>query len=204
MVNQGHRFSKGSNLGINLRKYRIGAVQVWDSQTGQVLEHYAMGAPIDAVRFKDDIVVSDIGLGGVVWASDNSMILPIDNASVFAPGGETVWVADWGTGTILQIGFEDRTPNAPVVVATGLMNPEGLALNDDGSLLVVETGASRLSHINLSNGEVTTVVDGLELSGPALEGFPPTWYFDVVTIGQSGDIYVSGGGANVIYRISQE
>lgn len=83
------------------------------------------------------------------------------------------------------------------------MNPEGLAYDMDGGLVVVETGASRLSRIDLSTGEVTTIVDGLELSAPGLEGFPPTWGFDGVAIGQSGDIYVSGGGKNVVYRVSQ-
>lgn len=186
-----------------------GAVQVWDSQTNQVLEHYAMGAPIDAIRFKDDIVVSDLGLGGVVWASDHSMILPIDNATVFAPGGlatdgESVWMADWGSGLIWQIGFDGKTADTPVVVASGLLFPEGLAFEKEGSLLVVETGASRLSRIDLATGEVTTVVEGIEPGKPGPEGFPPTWSFDGVAIGQNGDIYVSGGGINGIYRISPE
>ena len=47
------------------------------------------------------------------------------------------------------------------------------------------------------------IVDGLELSGPGLEDYPPTWAFDVVAVGQSGDIYISGGGKNVIYRVSK-
>jgi len=197
----------GNNLVVS--SWFSGAVQVWDPLTNQVLESYPMGAPVDAVRLKDDIAVSDIVLGGVVWASDNSMILPIDNTNVFAPGGlatdgETLWVADWGTGIIWQISFDGSTPGTPVPVVFELSFPEGLVYESDGSLLVVETGASRLSRIDLSTGEVTKVVDGLELSGPALEGYPPTWLFDGVDIGPSGDFYVSGGGANVIYRVTQE
>lgn len=197
----------GNNLLVS--SWFSGAIQVFDPQANQVLEEYVMGAPIDIVRFKDDIVVSDLGLGGVVWASDHSMILPIDNVNVFAPGGlatdgETVWMADWGTGIIWQIGFDGKTPTTPLVVASGLSFPEGLAFEKDGSLLVVETGTSQLSRIDLSTGEVSKIVDGLELSGPGLEDFPPTWIFDGVAVGQSGDIYVSGGGANVLYRISQK
>lgn len=196
----------GQNLVIS--SWFAGAVQVFDPQAGQVLENYKMGAPIDAVRFKDDIVVSDLGLGGVVWASDHSMIFAIDNANLFAPGGlatdgETVWMADWGTGIIWQIGFVGKTPQAPIPVAFGLSFPEGLALDMDGSLLVIETGTSSLSRIDLTSGEKTTVVDGLELSGPGLEGYPPTWAFDGVAVGPSGDIYASGGGATVIYRIKK-
>jgi sugar lactone lactonase YvrE len=199
--------SDGNNLLVS--SWFAGAVQVFDPQAGQVLEHYPMGVPIDAVRFKEDIIVSDLGLGGVVWTSDQSIILPIDNATVFAPGGlatdgETVWVADWGSGIVWQIDFDGRTPSAPVVVASGLSSPEGRAYEKDGSLLVVESGALRLSRIDLSSGEVTTIAEDLELNGPGLEGYPPTWSFDGVAVGPSGDIYVSGGGANVIYRIQKK
>lgn len=183
-------------------------VQVWNPQTNEVLEEHSFPVPINAIRFKNDLVVVDLGLGGVVRASDKSMILPIDNATVIAPGGlatdgKLLWVADWVTGTIWQISFVGNTPNAPVAISNGLSYPEGLALHTDGSLVVVETGASRLSRINVTNGERTTIVDGLELGLPALEGYPPTWTFDGVAIGASGDIYVSGFGKNVIYRITK-
>ena len=185
-------------------------VQVWNPQTDQVVESFPVGAPIDALRFKGGIVASDLGLGGVIWASDHSKILPIDNVSVFAPSGlatdgETLWVADWGTGIVWQIGFNGNIPMAPTILASGLVNPEGLAWDSDGTLVVVESGASRLSRISLSTGEVTKIADGLKLSAPAsgLPDFPPTWWFDGVAIGQSGDIYVSGGGKNVIYKVSK-
>ena len=197
----------GNNVVVS--SWFSGLVQVWDPQTEQVLEEHAMAVPINAIRLSDDLAVVDLGLGGVVWASDHSMILPIDNATVFAPGGmatdgQHLWVADWGTGIVWQISFTGNTPNPPTVVATGLLSPEGLAYDQDGSLVVVETGASRLSRINLTTGVATPIVDGLELGLPALEGFPPTWSFDGVAIGQSGDIYVSGFGKNVIYRITEK
>ncbi|MFD2202704.1 hypothetical protein [Shivajiella indica] len=186
-------------------------VQIWNPQSDQVIETYPMEIPIDAIRFKNDIAVSDLGLGGVVWASDHSVILPIDNANVFAPSGlatdgETLWVADWGTGIVWQVGFNGNTPITPFPLATGLKGPEGLAWDKEGGLLVVETDASRLSRIDLATGEVSKIADGLSLSGPAVgqdEALPPTYLFDGVAIGQSGDIYVSGGGKNVIYRISK-
>jgi len=197
----------GDNLIVS--SYFGAVVQIWNPQANQVLQTYPMGIPIDAIRFKGDIAVSDLGLGGVVKASDHSMILPIDNATVYAPSGlatdgETLWVADWGTGLIWQIGFAGDVPMAPVMLASGLVNPEGLVWSKDGSLLVVETGASRLSRIDLATGVVSKVVDGLKLSGPAIGqdlALPPTNFFDGVAIGQSGDIYISGGGKNVIYRI---
>ena len=175
-------------------------VQVWNPQDG-VLENYPdVVVPIDAVRVNGVIVVSDFGLGGIVYANDNSLIAPLTVASGLATDGEILWAADWGTGDILQISFDGLNPNDPEIIASGLVNPEGLALDNEGRLLVVEVGASRLSRIDLSTGEVTVLVEGLELSGPGL-GSPPTWGFDGVAVGSSGDIYVSGGGANVLYHI---
>lgn len=198
----------GDNLIVS--SYFGAVVQVWNPQSDQVLETYPMGVPIDALRFKNDIAVSDLALG-VVRASDKSIILPIDNASVFAPSGlatdgESLWVADWGTGIVWQIGFAGNTPLPPVPIASGLMSPEGLAWDKNGSLLVVETGASRLSRIDLATGVVSRIADNLQLSKAAIGqdgALPPTYLFDGVAIGQNGDIYVSGGGKNVIYRIIQ-
>jgi len=197
----------GDNLIVS--SYFGAVVQIWNPQTDQVLETIPMAIPIDAIRFKNDIAVSDLGLGGVVWASNKSVILPIDNATVFAPSGlatdgETLWVADWGTGIVWQIAFSGNTPGTPVPLATGLMNPEGLAWDKKGGLLVVEPGASRLSRIDLATGEVSQIAENLKLSGPAIgqeAALPPTYLFDGVVVGQTGDIYVSGGGKNVIYRI---
>jgi sugar lactone lactonase YvrE len=183
-----------------------GAVQVWDPQTDQVLEHYPMPVPLNAIRFQDDIVVADVGLGGVVWVSDGEMILPMDGVNVFVPAGlatdgEVLWVADWATGIVWQIGFDGEDPLAPVPVAFGLANPEGLALDVDGSLLVVEAGARRLSRVDLTTGEKSVVVEGLELGVEASPGFPPTWTFNGVAVGHSGAIYITGDVGGVLYRI---
>lgn len=194
----------GNNMIVSSYFGRV--VQVWDPKTNKVIETYEMEIPIDAIRFKGDIAVSDLGLGGVVRASDKSPIFPA-GTPIFAPSGlatdgETLWVADWATGTIWQL----VSNNIAVELATGLKNPEGLALDKEGGLLVVETGASQLSRIDLATGAVSKIADGLSLSKPAFGqdfALPPTNYFDGVAVGQSGDIYVSGGGRNVIYRISK-
>jgi len=183
-----------------------GAVQVWDPKTDQVLEHYSMPLPLNAIRFQDHLVVADLLLGGVVWASDHGMILPMDDENVFVPAGlatdgEVLWVADWATGMVWQIGFDGKDPLAPEPVASGLANPEGLAVDVDGSLLVVEAGAGRLSRVDPATGQVTVVAEGLELGFPGLAGFPPTWGFNGVAVGPSGAIYITGDVTNVLYRI---
>ena len=177
-------------------------LQVWNPEEG-VIENYTapqIAAPIDAVRVQGELYVNDIGLGGVVRLSDNALILP-GLYSGMAANEETFWIADYFNGDIVQVDLDGGTPEINTF-DFDLQGPEGLALDLDGNLLVVEEGASRLSRIDdLSSGEVVTVVEGLKLFKGALPEFPPYWFFDGVTVGPSGDIYVTGGGENAIYKI---
>jgi sugar lactone lactonase YvrE len=184
-----------------------GAAQVWDPRTDTVLEHYDVPAPVNAIRFQDDLVVADLILGGVVWASDQGMVLPMDGETVFLPvglatDGERLWVGDWATGIVWQLDFDGKTVASTVPVASGLAQPEGMALGLDGSLLVVETGARQLSRVDLSTGAVSLVAAGLDVGIPAIEDLPPTWFFDGVAVGPSGAIYVAENGRNVLTRIA--
>jgi sugar lactone lactonase YvrE len=193
----------GENLLVT--SWFSGLVQSWSPKDNEVVDgqEYQMAVPIDAVRVNDEIVVSDVFLG-IVKVSDYSEIARVNTASGLATDGVTLWAADWSTGQIWQIDFDGDTPQTPVEVASGLANPEGLAFEKEGSLVVVETGTSTLSRIDLSKnpGEnVTTIAENLELSASVL-GPPFTWWFDGVAVGPSGDIYVAGGGANVLYRVS--
>ncbi len=187
-----------------------GAVQLWDPTTNPptVIPGYTyeMPVPIDAVLINNEIIVSDYGLGGVVNASaGNALIKALGAASGLATDGSTLWAADFDSGEIWEIVFSSGSPVA-TVVASGLQGPEGLALDLEGRLLVVESLASQLSRIDVSiptstaRDNVTILVENLDLFGQGL-GLPPTWGFDGVAVGSSGDIYVSGAGATVIYKI---
>ena len=93
----------------------------------------------------------------------------------------------------------------PIQVATGLLGPEGLAVDRDDGLLVVESNAGRLSRIDLKSGGVSIVAKGLAIdSAPAPIGLPPAWIFHGVAVGPSGAIYVTGDRADVLYRFRQD
>ena len=183
-------------------------VQLWDLNTNPatVVEGYTyiIPMPIDAVMIDDEVIVSDFALGGVVYANGFATIKALGAASGLATDGETLWAADQATGEIWEISFDSDPPNA-TVIADGLQGPEGLALDNKGGLLVVEADpfANRLSRIDLATGEVSLVVEGLNTYGPGL-GAPPTWGFDGVAVGPSGDIYISGAGENAIYKVKQK
>ncbi|MFW9984532.1 MAG: hypothetical protein ACFFCB_07375, partial [Candidatus Odinarchaeota archaeon] len=180
------------------------AVQIWDLQTGTgfIVKNY-MGTPtipLNAINFGSEIVIAELsaGSGRVIRASDDSVIanvlgVPLGLAAI----GDNLYVADWALGWVVRIVTNGVPTYVPV--ATGLSNPEGLAVDLDGNLVVVESGAGRVSRINLETGEVSMLVDGLELgtTSPTL----PWGNFNGVAVGHTGYIYVTGDKANLLYRL---
>lgn len=203
----------GSDLIIS--SFFSSTVQVWNPTDGVTADFASqVAAPLDAVRLNSgEIIVSDIGIpegsgGGIYRMSDDAQILLFwGAASGLATDGEKVWAADWGAGVIFEINFETEPPtSAPVVF--GLSGPEGITLDNEGRLLVYETGGPlggdpKVIRIDLKTGDETTIADGLEPKAGGIPGFPPQWLFDNVAVGPSGDIYITGGASNSILKIPQ-
>jgi sugar lactone lactonase YvrE len=178
------------------------AIEIRDGETLELIDGpIPFNLPLNAISFQGDIAVAELGSGSVV-RGDHTTIA----AGLFVPTGlaateSDLWVADWATGFVFKI-VEDGVPvNIPV--ASGLVQPEGMAVNTDGSLLVVESGAGRLSRIDPETGEVTVIVEGLEVGSPGPPGYPPTWFFSGVAVDRSGHIYVTAEMANKLYRFKQ-
>jgi sugar lactone lactonase YvrE len=207
--------ASGSDLIIS--SFFSSTVQVWNPQDGVTADFASqVAAPLDAVRLNSgEIIVSDIGIpeesgGGLYRLGNTTPILLFPGAaSGLATNGETVWAADWGAGLIFQIDFDGVGSPVIEVVASELSTPEGLALDNEGRLLVYETrglGGSeipKLTRIDLTTGDKTVLIEGLEPKVGGIEGFPPQWLFDNVAVGPSGDIYITGGASNSILKIPQ-
>lgn len=179
------------------------AVQVWDPETKMVLETYPDPyMPLNAIRFQGDVIVAEIMTGQVVRlnASGRSLIGQFYTPSGMAATEDDLWVADYLAGVVYQVVADGVTLPQPVAVASGLAGPEGLALDNNGSLLVVETVAGRLSQIDLSTGEVSVVAEGLQFKQPSPIDSPTGW-FNGVAVGASGTAYVTGDLTNVLYSI---
>lgn len=183
-------------------------VEVWSPTTNDILEMYFFNVPLNAIRFQADLAVAEFGSGSVVKIeADSGVRTPLatglDVPSGLAATDDDLWVADWATGVVWQIVADGVVLVAPAAVASGLVQPEGLAVDQDGSLLVVESGAGRVSRIDLTSGAVTVVAEDLALGAAPPAGWPPTWLFNGVTVGEQGDIYVTGDIDNVVYRIAE-
>jgi LPXTG-motif cell wall-anchored protein len=187
------------------------AVQAWDPATNTVSAEYTdVAVPFNAIGFQGDIVVAELGTkpARVTRISAANPAARTTLAELGLPAGlaattQDLWATDWAAGTVVQIvkGGQQVTP--PAVVASGLKGPEGLAAAPDGSLLVVESLAGRLSRINQSSGSVSLVAEGLNVGAPGPANMPPLWILDGVAVGPSGAIYVGGDKANEVYRIDQ-
>jgi len=183
-------------------------VEVWDPATQQVLEEYQFNVPINAVRFQDDLVVAELGSGSVVNLDAASGLTSTLASGLFVPTGlattdDDLWVADWATGAVWQIVADGEVVAPTLPVATGLVGPEGLVAERDGSLLVVEGGAGRVSRIHLDDGAVEILADNLALGAAGPVDWPPTWLFNGLAVGERGDIYVTGDVGGVVYRITE-
>lgn len=192
-----------------LTSWLVNLVQIWNPTTHETVAAYRdFAVPINAIRFQGDLIVAELKTGSVlcVNGADPSQRTPLIT-TMKVPAGlaatdDDLWVGDFATGQVLQLVADGEVLSKPVTVATDLAGPEGLTVTDDGRLLVVESGARRLSAIDLATGEVTTVAEDLAVGAPGWPGWPPIYMLDSVAIDAAGTIYVSGYVDNVIYRIT--
>jgi DNA-binding beta-propeller fold protein YncE len=99
---------------------------------------------------------------------------------------DDLWVGDYAAGLVYQLVKDGVVLATPQPVASELAGPEGLAVFTDGNLLVVESGAGRLSHIDRATGEVTPLFEGLEFG----QGF--NFLFPFPFIGEDAHNDLSG------------
>jgi sugar lactone lactonase YvrE len=183
-------------------------VELWDPSSQSIVGFDQFNLPINAIPFMGEIVVAELGTGSVVSATlggdrrtlAEELIVPAG----LAASEDDLWVGDWASGVVYQIVKDGNPLETPEIVVEGLTTPEGMALDEDGTLLVVESMLGQLTRVDLDSGEMSVVVDGLAIGLPAVPEWPPTWFFNGVTVGEDGAIYITGDAEMVVYRIRWE
>lgn len=105
-------------------------------------------------------------------------VVPLAHAS------DIVYVSNPGAGTISEINSSGNEST----FASGLNDPEGLALNSAGNLYVADSGAGIISKINPA-GKISTFASGL--NSPAALAF-----------GAGGNLYVANPGNQTISKVN--
>jgi streptogramin lyase len=170
--------------------------------------------PLNAIRFKkfrNYIVAAELkvdGSGGrVVRIKEKDFSkqkIIADNLAVpigLAATDDDLWVADWYLGMVFQLVKDGKVLRQPIPVAKDLSFPEGLALDQDGTLLVAETGSGAITRIDPLTGVKSTVATGLDIWFNPVPGWPPTWGFNGLTVGESGSIYIMSGASTHTPRL---
>jgi sugar lactone lactonase YvrE len=182
-------------------------VQVWDPEENKAVETHTVELPLNAIRFRGDVIVADMDTGSVFKLDDQRTPL-IEEISVpagLAAKGDDLYVGDMATGIIWKAVESGVRLNPPLMVAEGLAAPEGITFDNEGRLLVMETGAKRLIRIDPESGSRFIAAENLEVGLEAVGGTPPTWSsMSSVAVAESGTLYATGDVGNVIYRIEKD
>ncbi len=193
----------GQNLIITSNLFG-GMVQIWNPDTGVAVETHAnFKQPTNAIRFQDNIVVADMGIGSVVKLTDRTPLIEgLKVPAGLAAKGNDLYVGDWKTGIIWKVVEAGVVLNPARIATQNLVQPEGIAFDNEGKLLVVEVGKKRLLRIDLETNTSFVVAQDLEIGLTAPEGATPTWVaMSSVAVSKSGTLYVTGDVGNVIYEI---
>jgi outer membrane protein assembly factor BamB len=109
---------------------------------------------------------------------------------------DAVYLTEIFLGTVDRI---DLSTGKKTVVASGLSMPEGIAVQSDGKILVVEAGKNRLVEVDPVSGAINSLIEGLAVRSPYI--YPPP---ACVVVSDTGAIYVSGPKENVLYKITHK
>ncbi|BAC89872.1 hypothetical protein [Gloeobacter violaceus] len=184
-------------------------VQIWDPAARAIVGSYSFAAPLNAIRFQGDLIVAELGSGTVIRAKAadpnqrETLADSLGEPAGLAATADDLWVSDRASGKLLQVVADGQLLNPPLTVASGLAAPEGLAVEPDGQLLVVESGAGRLSRVHPETGEATTLINNLPIGLEGIPGTPSTYVFNGVALGKRGTVYVTGDKTNVLYQFQR-
>lgn len=197
--------SVGDNDTFVLTSSFLAQVRVWNPDTNATTLYQGFAAPAASIAFQSDVAVSELATGQVVRASDRAvlgsgLILPTGLVAI----GNDLFVAEFGTGSIKQIVDNGTVLSTPVVVASGLAAPEGMALDEAGTgLYVVEVGMQRLTRVEIATGQKTVIANNLQVGEtPPVGGAPAGLTLSSVGVGSNGVLYVTGDDGRVLYRLT--
>jgi len=186
-----------------------GMVQGYDKQTElRIWRWTGFSSPGGLLELSDgSVIVAETGTGKVLKVSgaegENRVVLAENLTEpmglAMSADGKSLYVTDAGSGQIIKIAMDsgDQT-----VVQSGLSMPEGIAIDDEGTLFIAEVGAQRILRIS-PGGSSDTIADELPLGLKGYPGLPPSFLPSGIAVDKDGVVYVSSDIDNTILRLSR-
>jgi sugar lactone lactonase YvrE len=152
------------------------------------------------------ILVAEAGTGSIIRIRDKEgkqrdvltkdLSLPVYMAQA---GPDSIYVTEFLSGELTEVNLNTGEQK---VVASGLRKPKGVAVQPDGTVLVVNVGTEELLRIDPKTGAVKPFLQDLPVGLHVPEGFMPAFTLSGVAVSKAGNIYVTSDTENVIYKIS--
>ena len=167
-----------------------------------------LNAPFDALELDDGtFVIAETGANQLVLMAPDGQRVRVIADDLGAPvglapaGGEFLYVteADAGAVSAISIASGERRE-----ITSNLMQPEGIAVDTNGRLVVVDAGARSLVRIDPGTGRVEVLLRDLPLG---LQGPPhrlPVWLHNDVVVGGDGTIYLSSDTETALYKVVEQ
>jgi sugar lactone lactonase YvrE len=156
-----------------------------------------------ALELADGSLVIAEGSGRLTWLKGNDAAarrevangFKIPQALALVPGQPAaVYVLEAGSAQITRVELENGNRE---VIAKDLARPNGLTVDANGNLYVIEAAQQRLVRIDAKTRARTTVATGLPVGAPGLSTFSAG-----LAAGSGGVLYVSSDIENSVYRLS--
>jgi sugar lactone lactonase YvrE len=179
-------------------------IVIWNVTDNSALATLSFEAPTDVLPFQDGFLVVESTTGNVVkatgedWAN-REVLMNIPGAFFLDGDDKNVYISNTFAGTILQIVASGVVLEKPIVVSSGHAAPEGIALVDDNTILVVAAGSGTLEQVDLETGQISVIGTDLDFLS-ALPDFGLAFGFSNDVAVYDGSAFVNADGANAIYK----
>jgi sugar lactone lactonase YvrE len=197
----------------------FGVVYVIDRTTGKLVKRVAVGAPYGLSFLADgSLLVADyknnqvMRLGAGKSRDKDVVVSDLDGPVGLAVDANlgVVYVSEYGSGRVIRFPLDrtictEEAPSAecaPVEsVMTGLDRPEGLAIDQAGTLFVAETGANKVWSLPAGGGS-PVVIGGIALGLTGGEDMPAPFISTGLAVDSKNRVYVSSDIENAVYRLT--
>lgn len=185
-------------------------VQILNPETKTITDSYQdFLVPLNTVAFNKDIIVAELVGHHVVRRNIESGSTEVLMSGIAVPTGlatnnKELFAADWLTGSIFQLLTEGISLHPPLPIISGLYQPEGMAMDNQGRLQVVETGKKHLVRIDPTNPVIEVLADNLSVGLQGISGYPPNWLLSSIVVDECGRITLTQDLDNSLLRITPD
>jgi sugar lactone lactonase YvrE len=183
----------------------FGLVYVIDKINKKIVKTAKFTAPYSPVFEADgSLLVADYGAGTITRLAPGKdrgkevIAEGLEGPVGLAVSGGQVYVSEFDAGRISRIVAGERE-----VILDGLQQPEGLALDQSGAVLIAETGTGRLLRADPSKRTMTVIAENLPIGLAGGDDLPSPFLPTGVAVDGGGTIFISADIENSIYKLSR-